>query len=170
MQKVILMKKHMDKDDLLIYIEKAFSNVHLENGISIKQARVIDDRGSKLEQRKARDGDELFNWRNVKDEELETYQSSLSFYDAKGIRFYLPCYMKYIIENLRSSLNSTMSLFIYSLTPSDNVHWFKNRFSLVSSVQVTAIVGLLRWLELVLSDPDEVHDVRSALKYWVTLE
>jgi len=43
--------------------------------------------------------DEKMNWENIPSSELERCNSSLSFFDAKGMRFHLPAFMIVAINN-----------------------------------------------------------------------
>jgi hypothetical protein len=76
---------------LIEQIQKAFSNITLGEGISLRQAREIDDYG---DPETVRHLDERNDWRKVTDQDLEKYQDGIySFCDEAGKRFYLPAYM-----------------------------------------------------------------------------
>lgn len=78
---------------LLEEIKKAFSNTTLGNGISLREARAIDDDWVDRSE-KARKLDEQSDWQKVTDQDLENYSTSFhSFSDQEGKRYYLPAYM-----------------------------------------------------------------------------
>ncbi len=89
----------MGKDRLVRIIEDAFANITLGNGIGLWEAQAIDDYESKQVQEKCRENDEKNSWKNLRAEALQRCRSSLSFFDADGMRFHLPAF---IIESLNN--------------------------------------------------------------------
>lgn len=90
-------KKHYAQK-LINKIKQAFSDVTLgEDGISLRQAREIDDYG---DPESVRHLDERNDWRKVTDDDLLKYQDSLCFFcDRNGKRFYLPAYMCLVLRH-----------------------------------------------------------------------
>ncbi|TDG36426.1 hypothetical protein EZJ43_07865 [Pedobacter changchengzhani] len=83
----------MIKEDLVTQIQLAFADVKLEDGIGLWQAQGIDDYASEEEIVTLRAKDEKDNWKLLPYEDLSYCESSLSFFDAKGMRFHLPKFL-----------------------------------------------------------------------------
>ncbi len=96
-------------------IERAFAGVQLEEGISLGEAIVLDDYGSDEDRALARSHDELHDWRNISDETIACSSVGLSFLDAKGIRFYLPAFMRFALRHYQHSDSASISYIIYTL-------------------------------------------------------
>ena len=80
----------MNKDEVIKLIRDAFAGVTLGDGVSLRQTRVFDDRGSDEEAERARANDELTDWTLIPDRDIEEYYDDLCFLDAAGARFHLP--------------------------------------------------------------------------------
>ena len=78
-------------------IELHFGNVELGNGISITQARGIDDNW--YCDPKDRELDTELRWQDVSDEKIERLADTLAFLDAEGFRFYFPRFMVFALEH-----------------------------------------------------------------------
>jgi len=81
------------KEQLIVIIRNAFQNVKLEDGIGLWEAQGHDDRLSDFECKKLRRKDEVDDWKNIAIENMYICSSSLSFFDAKGLRFHMPKYL-----------------------------------------------------------------------------
>ncbi len=89
----------MDKKKQLIKnIHTAFKNVKLEDGIGLREAQGLDNRLSKEECEQLREKDEKNDWHKIPVLDLYKCSSSLSFFDAKGMRFHLPQLMLYYLD------------------------------------------------------------------------
>ncbi|MBK9191620.1 MAG: hypothetical protein IPM77_08950 [Crocinitomicaceae bacterium] len=87
----------MTKESLIAEIKSSFQNVKLEDGIGLWEGQGLDDYADEREILKLRLRDERNNWDTISYEDLAYAQSSLSFFDAKGMRFCLP---KFLIFDL----------------------------------------------------------------------
>ena len=100
------MGKNVDDDSrqtLIAEIETAFSDVRRGNGITLHQARVLDDYGDQEKQLKAREKDQDSRWQDVPSKTIQDLYDACFFLDAEGFRYYLPAYM---IETLREDRHS----------------------------------------------------------------
>lgn len=89
----------MQKAELLIrMIEEAFSGVVLGDGVGLWQAQGLDDYCDEKQCMALREKDEKLDWRKISKEDINRCYSSLSFFDAAGMRFHLPAYMILDIE------------------------------------------------------------------------
>ncbi|WP_025663128.1 DUF6714 family protein [Aquimarina megaterium] len=86
-----------NKEVLIQEISEAFKEVKLEDGIGLWEAQGHDDRVSDLECKKLRAKDEKEDWNNIPLIHLYQCSSSLTFFDAKGMRFHTPMFLLYAI-------------------------------------------------------------------------
>lgn len=96
-------------------IEAAFAGVLLGDGVSLREADVIDNFGSPAQRRAARKQDELTDWRCIPDADLARYDWCLSFFDAQGLRFHLPAYLRFALRNYRTSSSASINGVIFRL-------------------------------------------------------
>ncbi len=148
----------MDKKEVLITkIRKAFQNVTLENGVGLNQAQGIDDYEDAQTLKKLRAMDEKMNWETIPSSELNRCNSSLSFFDAKGMRFHIP---RFMIAELNNEYSFGL---IFTLTNVSS----KSQFSDLAKEQ-REVISL--FLEYLLKDDEyeyERETIRLALdNYW----
>ncbi len=144
----------MNKKEILIsQIKEAFHNVTLENGIGLREAEGIDDYADAKTRKELRAMDEKRNWGNISSSTLNEYNSSLSYFDSKGMRFHLPSFM--IAELKGEYLDSVV---FHLVNNSDSS---KARFSALSNSQREVIK---QFLEYLLED-DEYGYERNQIKY-----
>ena len=143
-------------------IERAFSNVTLEAGVSLHEADVIDDYGSDDERKKARAGDEKEDWQHISEEDIARYQHVLCFMDAEGLRFHWPAWMVFTLRRYKTSDSLSTDSVIYSICRSAADH---NTRALLSEEQRNAIIGFLEAC-LDLGDWLDVDQIPDALEAW----
>ena len=83
----------MTKEELIEEIQIAFKDVKLEDGIGLWEGQGLDDYADRETLLKLRRKDERDNWDNISYKDLAYCESSLSFFDAKGMRFCLPKFL-----------------------------------------------------------------------------
>lgn len=152
----------MDKEELLQEIRFAFANVTLEDGIGLWEGQAIDDYANSETLLKFRKKDERDNWNNLPYEDLVKCQSSLSFFDAKGMRF---CLAKFLIfDILEEQLLIEQELeapdVIFTLSYNLNEPYQLNRFSFLDNKQIIAVV---HYLEYKLKEIIAKHTVYKAI-------
>jgi hypothetical protein len=158
----------MNKDIYQI-IHAAFSNVSLGNGISLRQAQVIDNYGEGVT-------DEEFNnltlnettddWSKVPLAELEL--DCLAHLDAAGFRYYIPAFMLSVLNHYEPSSMRVIGT-LSSLYPKEEMWFFHmERYSLLSEPQREAIAQYICVLPtLVNLDREDLKIMERALKiYW----
>ncbi|BCG64212.1 MAG: hypothetical protein methR_P1980 [Methyloprofundus sp.] len=148
----------MDKENVSNAIKTAFSKVTLDNGIGLWEAQAIDDYESTEVQRRNRSRDEKEDWNRLSYDELQQCHSSLSFFDADGMRFHLPAYVQ-------ASLGNKVDDPIFHLTQLDD--YATSRLTALNHAQRQAIMMYLNWCleqeELAFEHPT----IRRALsEYW----
>ncbi len=107
----------MDKADLVNLIENAFKGVSLGEGIGIYEAEAIDNYASEKKTTKARakDREEWKKWTDIPPQVIETFYSALCFLDVEGMRYVLPAYMRFAVENYEASASASIDSPIYAL-------------------------------------------------------
>lgn len=110
--------EHTTKEALIAEITAAFSGVKLGNGVSWREADVIDDYGSKEQRRLARAQDEKEDWTKIPLELIGDlrYQAVLSFLDTAGLKYYLPICMIYFLKKGHESGSAIIDAIIFTLT------------------------------------------------------
>ncbi len=137
----------MTKDELITEIRTAFKNVKLEDGIGLWEGQGIDDYADGETILKLRKKDERNNWDNIPYEDLVDCQSSLSFFDAKGMRFCLPKFL--IFDILTDEIFKEKGLVapdvLFTLTYKLNEEYQKKRFSLLDNKQIEVVINFLEY-------------------------
>lgn len=126
----------MNKGDVQTEIKTAFSNVTLGSGIGLWEAQAIDDYESREVQIKNRNRDEKEDWSRISHDDLQRCHSSLSFFDADGMRFHLPAF---IIASMDNKVDDPL----FHLTHLDD--YAKSKFTTLTHRQTKATVMYLNW-------------------------
>ena len=137
----------MTKDELITEIRTAFKNIKLEEGVGLWEGQGIDDYADSETILKLRKRDERNNWNNIPYEDLVDCESSLSFFDAKGMRFCLPKFL--IFDILADEIFKEKGLYspdvLFTLSYKLNEEYQKNRFSLLDSKQIKVVINFLEY-------------------------
>jgi hypothetical protein len=140
-------------------IEAAFAGVTLGGGVGLQQGQGLDDYADDTTLAAYRENDEKDDWHRIPAEALNHCHSSLSFFDAEGMRFHLPAFL---LADLRGDYGMGMA---FCLTH----RWenFEMLFSLLSSEQRSAVRAYLLHIA---DDPDYQFDRSDILRalddYW----
>ena len=78
---------------LVAEAREAFAGVTLGSGTGLLEANGLDDYASQEKLAEYRANDEKWDWRSIPLNRLNRYSSSLSFFDAEGMRFHLPAFL-----------------------------------------------------------------------------
>lgn len=145
----------MTKPELIINIKKAFQSVKLEDGTGLWEAIGIDDYADSKTLEQLRKKDERNLWENIPYKDLVECQSSLSFFDAKGMRFWLPQFL--IFDLLADEIYEEQGInapdALFTLSHKLNEDYQKNRFSLFDTEQIESIIYFLEYKLIVMSEP-----------------
>lgn len=145
----------LTKAQLIGKIYKAFEGVALADGVGLWEGQALDDRlenTAEYERLKAKD--ERRDWQKIPVVNLYKCSSSISFHDAKGMRFHLGLYLLFALDvfleeedDLHEDKN--FNLFPpevrFALTHELNSEYSKNRFSLLGAHQMDAVVCFLQY-------------------------
>lgn len=141
-------------------ISNAFHGVKLGSGVGLFQGQGLDDYADEATCAAYRDKDEKDDWSRISAEDLNRCHSSLSFFDAEGMRFHLPAFL---ILDLQGGDRMGMTFHLTHAAVVDHT-----KFDLLSPEQRLSVRSFLLFL---LSDPDEEFDhphIQHALDhYWV---
>ena len=106
-----------DSHRVIEAIEQAFARVQIEDGITLREAIVLDNYGTDAERQQARSQGELDDWRSIPDETIARYSASLAFLDATAMRFYLPAFMRFALRQYGRSDSPSINYIIHLLDP-----------------------------------------------------
>ena len=148
-----LSKRRELLERIKLVIRDAFSGVRLDSGVGLWEAQALDDYADGATRAKYREKDEKHNWQMISVKDLNKCNSSLSFFDAEGMRFHWPAYL---VADLDSAYNFGMA---YCLTQCPGV-----QFALLNNPQADAVRQYLQFIE---EEPDYALDrehIRRALE------
>jgi hypothetical protein len=128
-------------------IESAFAGVTLGNGIGLKEGRGVDDYENPDVLSQLHAQDERTDWHRLTSEVLLSYQSSIGFTDAEGMRFHLPAWM---LAELRDDGIACLIWSLCRIAPHS-----EHQFSLLSPVQRSVVRDFLEFMR---DDPEYTHE------------
>ncbi len=111
-------------------IRVAFRGVTLGNGVGLRQGQGLDHHADFRTLADYREKDEKTDWSRIPISELNDCYSSLSFFDAEGLRFHLPAY---IIADLEGTLDGDI---LWTLTAAESS---RMRFAILNESQRRAV-------------------------------
>lgn len=126
----------MTDKELIRLIREAFQGVTLGDGIGLWEAQAIDDY-AESDRPRLREQDEKLDWSKIEFDTLIRCDSSLSFFDADGMRFHLPAFLVMEVSGVSSN-----GLY-YHLTRLND--FMLEKFSTLSGRQRQAISQFLYW-------------------------
>ncbi|MFM9115406.1 MAG: DUF6714 family protein [Planctomycetota bacterium] len=150
-------------DNAVNQIADAFAGVSLGNGVSLREADVIDDYGTDDERAAAREQDELHDWQRIPDEDIANHSSVLCFMDDEGLRFHLPAYMRFTLRRYRESKSMSTNSTIYRLSDPDCI---ERLLVYLTDQQIDAIKTFLNTCLEIGDDWLDVSNVPLALRQW----
>jgi hypothetical protein len=121
-----------DKDRVLDLVRSAFRGVTLGNGVGLRQGQGLDDYADDCTLASYRAQDEKNDWSAIPVADLDSCYSSLSFFDAEGMRFHLPAYL---VADLEDGLQTADVLF-HLVYPA---HGAESSFDALSPAQREAV-------------------------------
>ncbi len=138
---------------VIAQITSAFEDVVRSDGVSLHEARVIDDWGGMEERMVARKMDTDKRWQDVPWEWIEKLHDALAFLDPKGWRYYIPAYMLYSLNNYITSRSNAVYSAIYSLLLHEDTKKRKglkehqlSYFRVLTTEQSKAVCQFLRFM------------------------
>jgi hypothetical protein len=155
-------KLNIEKERVLELVRSAFNGVTLGAGVGLQQGQGLDDYADEPTLAAYRAQDEKQDWEAIPVAELDMCYSSLSYFDAEGMRFHLPAYL---VADLEERLETADVIFHLAYS----AHGSNSRFDILSPAQRAAV---RQFLLLRLADHHcEFHHplIEAALAdYWIT--
>lgn len=149
------------KKQLLIKsINEAFRNVRLEDGIGLLEANAMDNYISSEEIKDIKKKDERMDWNNIPTHLLNECHYSLSYFDAKGMRFHLPVFMLASLKNNKYRFDLVSKLI--HLTP-----YTISQFESLSKNQKNAVFLFLEYMKDENYQLDKEDIEKSLKEYWL---
>lgn len=149
----------MDINQIKQEIMEAFKGVTLSDGIGLWEAQAIDDYQTREVQLAARKKDEKESWQAITKSDLFNCESSLSFFDAKGMLFHIPAF---ILAEINGESNCGS---IYHL--SQMVITNPELFALFDGRQKKAVTLFLEWCVLQPQyEFEKPHIQRAIHEFW----
>jgi hypothetical protein len=124
--------------NLIENITTSFKDVTLEDGVSLHQARAIDDYE---DQKQARQVDSKIPWQEIPDDWIAKFHDVLGFMDAKGFRHAIPAYMLWCLKYNKSDTGSLWATTYYLRQNSSRY------FELLNEVQRQVISEFLYYMD-----------------------
>ena len=153
-----LAKRGEALEALVAETHEAFSGVTLGSGTGLLEANGLDDYASESKLAEYRANDEKLDWRSIPLKRLNRYSSSLSFFDAEGMRFHLPAFL---IADLQGLYDFDL---IYNLAQSTLV---EEKYVLLTQEQREVV---RKYLEFAAHEEeferDHEHIRRALANYW----
>lgn len=156
------------RQTLIQTITLAFQDVGRADGVTLHQARVLDDYGSEEEQAQALALDTDSHWWEVPDEWISEFSEALSFLDPVGFRYYIPAYMIWTLKHYTTSQSFSVDSTIYAFYLYKGLEAHKlGYFELMDSAQAQVICQFLRYCVKFGGDYLDDRVAQEALdKYW----
>jgi len=130
---------------IIAEIERAFANVRRGNGITLHQARVLDDYGGDIEQAWARRKDTDTRWQDIPDTRIEKLANTLPFLDPEGFCYYIPVFMIWALRHSETSDSFAGDAAIYIFGVNPLAEGNMDLFRLFTPQQTTAIAHFLEY-------------------------
>ncbi len=137
---------------------EAFSGVTLGSGVGLLEADGLDNYATEQQLAEYRANDEKLDWTALPLKSLNAYSSSLSFFDAEGMRFHLPAFL---ITDMRGLYDHNL---VFNLSQSTLI---QDQCALLTSEQ-RAVVR--KYLEFAAEEEkfefEHDHILRALESYW----
>jgi hypothetical protein len=156
----------MNADEAIANLEKAFAGVTLGNGISLRQAELIDDMSYKKDERweSVRQLDVVDDWKKIPKRDLEDL-GYLAHVDAEGFRYYIPALLSLFARSYDPIWIHVVQVLVILSTTSKRRDYL---YSLLTTEQKAAIAEfLVRLPSLVNVSTGDAATIEEALQvYW----
>ena len=153
----------MNKEELKKYIETVFDDMPHPNLITLHVAQAHDDwdYDNDLKHRRK---DFKGHWKDIPSEHLRGCRDALAHLDAAGLRYYLPAYMIWVLNDFGEHDIDDFVLYTFDNSPKDREmnKYFRARFSLFNKEQLRACALFVKYCAE--NDPEDLIDVSFAQK------
>ena len=146
-----------EKEALKDAVRAAFADVRLGGGVGLYEGQALDGYADQATRARLREKDEKLDWAALKAKALNECHSSLSFFDAEGMRFHLPAYL---CAELDDDYDFDLLYTITSVQPSDG------RFSLLDRAQRSVVNAYLNFVLPDCYGADRIRVEAATTGYW----
>ena len=146
----------LTKTQLIGEIYRAFEGVVLEDGVGLWEGFALDERLERtLRYDELKAKDERQDWQKIPVIRLYECNSSLSFFDPKGMRFHLGLYLLFALDvfmdeedalHQDKDFNLSSPEVKFALTNNLESDFSKKRFSLLNNQQIQCVVYFLEYI------------------------
>lgn len=144
-------------EELKVAVTQAFAGVTLGDGIGLLEAQGLDDYVDDKTLAAYREKDEREDWSALGRDDLARYNSSLSFFDAKGMRFHIPAFLLAAMDDDAFDLVVTLT------------YTADERFALLTPSQRKVIRDYLMFIEQEHAHASDRERIQTALSgYWAS--
>ena len=161
------------KSQIIREIYRAFENVTLEDGVGLWEGLAQDNylQGKEYENLKVKD--ERLDWQKIPIVDIYKCSSSISFHDAKGMRFHLGLYLLFALDVFLEEEDALYANKNFKLSPPEiqfalvynlESNYSRKRFSLLNKVQIQCIIHFLE-LDLNVIDTYEERVVNKTSNF-----
>jgi hypothetical protein len=154
-----LSKRWHEANEIAARIREAFRGVTLRRGVGLRQGQGLDDYADKKTIEQYRESDEKDDWSSISAAALNECYTSLSFFDAEGMRFHLPAYL---LADLAGEYQQSLVFHLMDLGD-----YGQRQFALLSPLQVAAVRA---YLQFIADDEDYAFERPKILQaisdYW----
>lgn len=147
-----MVDKTFDRRSLVDGIYRAYAHEVLSNGVTLRQARAMDDFHQAPQPIPGDPDNTVRRWQDIPDSELREHDDVLPFLCPMAFRFYIPAFMIWAIKHLelRDEDSGLIGPTIYSFnlgTPCDTWHLDQlRRFEFLNLAQKISVCQFLRHL------------------------
>ena len=162
-------EKETAREQLIAEIERVFDGVSREDGITLHEADAIDVQFPRWRRRLARWRDRERRWQDVPDRVIEGGHDSLAHFDAKGLRYYLPAFLRWTLRHGDKSSSCSSDFTFYTLIPGDGIleAYFYERIAGFTEDERRTICRFLRYVVRFSEfDSDAVAAQEALDGYW----
>ncbi len=163
-------REKMTKAQLIGKIYTAFDGVLLEDGVGLWEGKALDEYLQGTDYEKLKSKDERLDWQKIPIGTLYKCSSSLSFFDAKGMRFHLGLLLLFTLDVFleeEDALNRDTTFtylppeVFFALTHELESDYSKNRFALLNTAQMECVIAFLEYCKGENDTLPEKNKVRS---------
>jgi hypothetical protein len=157
------------KTKIVEMVQLAFEDVRLGNGISLHQADVVDDYGTRAEFDAAKLHDPETRWQQIPTSKIERFCGSMTFLDSEGFRFYLPAFIIYGLNTFNPDFGSMEADgVLFAAESYSDSH--KDNFAILNTEQLRAVASFLKFTSLYVEKFDAVRankSLKNGMKQWL---
>lgn len=139
----------VERDAVIAEIAAAFERVSLDDGVTMHEARAIEDYAAEEDRLAAREKDHGVRWQDIPDETLRQMNDVHNFLDPKGFHFYIAAFLTWALKHCddeRDDHSGHSEMTMFALDPSGLHPERLGRFRHFDVAQRRAICRFLRFV------------------------